>query len=185
MDISLQDYDDEQLKAINGMYKEDPSKQPCFLEMPFQSTLGLNIFGKGSVPQVNEANTHYLGKRINVEVGQLLVVSCFLWHATALPCPIYGRVLNDEFWVTRFDYRLHCYLGCNDVDVDDLNLTLPAGESGMQPSTTYISPEVPHYTNDHMFELFTIMFKDKQIDQKATFVSPPLPASHSSLQSNN
>jgi hypothetical protein len=196
LDLCHQDYDDEQLKAILDRYQENASKHPCFVEMPFQSTLGLNIFGKGDSPQVNEANTHYLGmridevdthylgKRINVEVGQLLVVSCFLWHATALPCPIYGRVLDDEHWVTCFDYRLHCYLGCNDVDVDDKNLTLP-GESGMTQSTTYISPQVLHFSNDHVFELYKTMFKDKQIDQRAQFVCPPLPSSHDSPQSNN
>jgi hypothetical protein len=32
---------------------------------------------------VNEAHSHYLGKRINVEVGQLLIVAFFLWDATA------------------------------------------------------------------------------------------------------
>lgn len=187
LDLCPQDYDYEQLEAIKARYGEDPSKQPCFLEMPFKNMLGLNIFGKDPVPQVNEADTHYLGKRINVEVGQLLVVSCFLWHATALPCPIYGRVLNDEHWdehwVTCFDYRLHCYLGCNDVDVDDQNLTLPAYESGMRKSTTYISPEVSHFSKDHVFELSKTMFKDKQIDQKGKFVFPPLPPSHNSLQS--
>jgi hypothetical protein len=166
LDLCHQDYDDKQLKAITGRYGENPSKQPCFIEMPFQSTLGLNIFGKDLVPKVNETNTHYLGNRINVEVGQLLVVSCFLWHATALPCPIYGRVLNDEHWVTCFDYRLHCYLGCNDVDVDDQNLTLPAGESGFTKKTIYISPEVSHFSKDHVFEFSKKMFKDKQIDQR-------------------
>jgi len=50
LDLCPQDYDYEQLEAIKARYGEDPSKQPCFLEMPFKSMLGLNIFGKDSVP---------------------------------------------------------------------------------------------------------------------------------------
>lgn len=154
--------------------------------MPFESTLGLNVFGKGSTPQErkppkpNKSHEphYYVGKRINVEVGQLLVVSCFLWHATALPVPIFGRLfLNDasetdpklqseEHWVTAFDYRLHFYLGCNAVDVDDQNLTLPEGETGFTHQTTYESPEVTSFSNDHMFEYSKTVFKEEQIDQR-------------------
>jgi hypothetical protein len=116
---------------------------------------------------MNDAGTHYAGKRINVEVGQLLVVSCFLWHATALPCPIYGRLSDDrEHWVTSFDYRLHGYLGCNTIDVDDQNLTLPPGESGMKKTTTYVSPEVRNFAQEQVLQSSKAVFKDKQINQK-------------------
>lgn len=192
-----QDYDEEQLERITRVYAETPSNEPCFLEMPFQSTLGLNIFGKGRIPQEDESNLHYLGKRINVEVGQLLIVSCMLWHATALPCPIYSRFRYDgvkedgkphvslqEHWITCHDYRLHFYFGCNDTDVNDQNLSLPPRESGMTQSTTYTSPLVNNFTKDYVLKLSKTIFKDQQIDQKVKVVCDPIPR-NDKLQSNN
>jgi hypothetical protein len=56
-----------------------------------------------------------------------------------------------------FNNHLHCYFGCNEVDVDDQNLTLPGGESGMQESTTY-NISVP-FSKDNMFELSNNVFE--------------------------
>ena len=195
--IITQDYDEDQLRDIADRYpEEDCFKRPCFFEMPFKRTLGLNTFGKGLVPHMNEANSHYLGKCINVEVGQLLVVSCMLWHATALPCPIYGRVIYkeedgslaiEEQYVTCSDARLHFYFGCHDSDVNDQNLFLPVNESGMTKSTTYTSPQVPHFSTEgkgeHLLNLSKIMFKDQQINQKVKVICPPIP--RDKVQNNN
>jgi hypothetical protein len=147
--------------------------------MPFQRTLSLNVFGKGEVPQENEENTHYLGKRKNVEVGQIIVCSCFLWHATALPCPIYGRIYHDdgsfeEHYVTYFDFRFHVYLGCDKVDVDDQNLTLPKFERGFTSRTTYSPPEYGELSRVNLYYQSAHFFTEKQIDQTVEFVLPPI-----------
>ena len=174
LDLCPQDYDYHQLKAIKARYGEDPSKQPCFIEIPLQRTLSLNVFGKGESPQENQERTHYLGKRTNVKVGQILVCSCFLWHATALPCPIYGVVgTNVGEYVTYFDFRLHLYLGCEEVDVDDQNLTLPLLERGFTHRTTYVSPQNAQLSRFNLFYQSSIFHKDKQIDQTVEFVLPP------------
>jgi hypothetical protein len=166
----VQDYDPEQLSAIKSAYGNDESKIPCFFELPFESTIGLNVFGRDADPQMDATDKHYLGKRINVEVGQLLVVSPYLWHATALPCPVFSMVWNaaqgayHDHFVTDSDNRLHIYLGCNEVDVDDMNLCLPAGEKGMQPiNKEYAIAKVPSLSNDKLVTHSRTVFKSKQI----------------------
>jgi hypothetical protein len=141
---------------------------PCFFELPFKSTLGLNVFGMNDEPEMDA--THYLGQRINVQVGQLLVVSCFLWHSTAVPRPIYSKVMTDdekvftEHYVTDFDDRLHFYLGCQQYDVDDMNLSVPKGEHGIiSPNTKYEVVYVQGLTNSNVLDNSRIVFKKKQI----------------------
>jgi hypothetical protein len=115
---------------------------------------------------------HYLGKRINVKVGQLLVVSPNVWHATALPRPVFTKVWNAatraycDHYVTDLDNRLHMYLGCNEVDVDDMNLFLPKDEDGMQPrNRDYTVAEVPTLSNPKVVMHSRTVFKSDQINK--------------------
>jgi hypothetical protein len=177
----LQDYDDEQLSVIKSEYACDNSKLPCFFEMPFERTLGLNVFGKETFelgketgPLMDDTMNYYVGKRINVKVGQLLVMSCFVWHATALPCPIFSKKLKsgdatvhkfDEYWVTNSDDRLHFYFGCREGDVDDVNLYVPKTEEGMHLKTEYVVAEVGGFSNASVLKYSQVLFKAKQIQK--------------------
>ena len=60
-------------------------------------------------------NAFYVGNRVNIEVGQIVFVSCFLWHATAMP-------LGDERGVCCSDARLHISWGCDRKDIDGKNV---------------------------------------------------------------
>ena len=131
--------------------------------MPFKNTLGLNVFGKQKQPETDDSKNYYLGTRINVEVGQLLVVSCFLWHATALPKPIFGKVDFDSYYVTNADDRLHFYLGCNEIDVDDMNLTVPDGETGTKSTTAYEVCYVNGLTDTTILDSSQLVYKKEQI----------------------
>jgi hypothetical protein len=138
----------------------------------------------GEGPQENEVHSHYLGRRKNVKVGQIIVCSCHLWHATALPCPLYGQIRNheglvEEHYVTYFDFRLHLYLGGDTVDVDDQNLTLPKGEPGFTARTTYCPPEYEELSRINLLYLSSHFYPKKQIDQTEEFVLPQGPHYHS------
>jgi hypothetical protein len=87
-----------------------------------------------------------------------------------LPCPVFSAIWNAaqgaylDHFVTDTDNRLHIYLGCNEVDVDDVNLCLPPWEKGMLPKNKeYAIAEVPSLSNDQLVIHSRTVFKSKQI----------------------
>jgi hypothetical protein len=117
--------------------------------VPFHRTIGINVFGKGEQPTVDPTGSHYEGTRINVKVGQVLVVSPYVWHATAMPCPIYTKKENRERWFSGKDSRLHISSAKRKTYVEGKEVDLPDGESC--------------FSNPKVAEVSEIVFKNKQI----------------------
>lgn len=112
----------------------------CFGIAPLETDVALNVFGavhiEGNATLYNpnlrtdsKGKYEYMGKRVNVPKGSLMLCQWNLWHSTAYPKP--DESVKDMY-VTAEQPRLHMAFGYSQDNVNDYSLGLPKVQVELQ-----------------------------------------------------